>query len=84
MRNILLVSVAVTLFAGCEVSDATARQVLDGSGYREIELGHYAFFGCGEGEMSREFVATGPTGRRVSGVVCCGSLFWGKGCTVRF
>lgn len=67
---------------GCTVPSDRAMHVLKGAGYTEINLGDYAWYGCGKGDsMSREFAATGPSGQHVRGVVCCGT--WGKSCTVR-
>lgn len=60
-----------------------AARTLESSGYSEIKLNGWAgIWSCGEGDTyADEFSATNPSGKRVTGVVCCG-LF--KGCTVRF
>ncbi|HCZ48001.1 MAG TPA: hypothetical protein DCZ11_03230 [Gammaproteobacteria bacterium] len=68
------------LAAGCTKPE-DARQALEGAGFTQIELGGYGWFACDEKDtFSTKFTATGPTGKRVSGVVCSGLL---KGNTIR-
>lgn len=80
MRNLLLsVAIAVAL-CGCTAPD-TAMRALQGAGYTNIKLGGYAWIGCsGSDDFATKFIATGPSGKRVSGVVCSGIL---KGATIR-
>jgi hypothetical protein len=67
--------------AGCS-DPKTAKKTLENSGYTNIELGGYSFFGCSDGDrFSTKFTATNPNGVTVSGVVCSG---WFKGGTIRF
>jgi len=81
MKNILLIGVVALALAACTAPDK-AHLALEAAGYTEIELTGWNMFGCGEDDTySDGFVATGPTGTRVRGVVCTGLLF--KGSTVR-
>jgi hypothetical protein len=71
----------MALLAGCTAPDRS-RETLDSSGFTNIEIGDYTWFGCSEGDRYHTaFTATNSNGKRVSGVVCCGTL---KSCTVRF
>jgi hypothetical protein len=71
---LILMTVACT-------NEEDSLRVLRASGYTDINLTGYAAFGCGEDDVSHTgFEATGPTGVRTSGVVCCG---WWKSCTIR-
>jgi hypothetical protein len=79
MKGIISVLMVVVL-AGC--SDApTAKRALEGAGYTDITITGWNMFGCDKHDtFSTGFVAKGPTGVRVSGVVCSGLL---KGATIR-
>jgi hypothetical protein len=79
VKNILAVA-SMLMLAAC--SDApTAERILRSSGFSNIVITGYAF-GCGKDDTySTGFTATGPTGAKVSGVVC--SSFF-KGGTIRF
>ena len=69
------------LALGCE-DDGRGFRALEASGFTDIQMKGYAWVGCGQDDAySTHFAATNSAGKRVSGVVCCGSL---KGCTVRF
>jgi hypothetical protein len=75
--------IALTFLVGCGVGEGRARDVLEQQGFTAIELGGAATWSCGKDDsQSRRFEATNANGRRVSGVVCCGT--WGKACTVRW
>jgi hypothetical protein len=66
----------------CTPSNETSIRVLEDNGFTSVRLGGFAFFGCSEGDsLTMNFEAIGPTGRPVSGVLCCGMVF--KSCTVR-
>lgn len=70
----------VGILAGCTSSDEATR-ALTGAGYKDINITGYRFFACDEKDTWQTgFEATGPTGRRTSGVVCSGFL---KGATIR-
>ena len=59
-------------------------EVLKNQGYKNIQIGDPALFGCDEKDSllnSNTFTADTPIGTHVSGYVCCG---WLKGCTVRY
>lgn len=76
--GLIIVSVAI---AGCSDSEHATR-VLQQSGYSQIKIGGYSFFGCSEDDTYHtSFTAVGPTGHQVSGVVCSGLFF--KGSTIR-
>lgn len=79
MRYVLLAT-AIFLAAGC-TDGPGATQALQSSGFRDVAVTGYRYFGCGEEDVFRTgFEATGQSGRRVSGVVCSGFF---KGYTVR-
>jgi hypothetical protein len=81
-RNFFIIALCLGFLVGCTVPSDRAMHVLNGAGYTEINLGDRAWYGCSQDDsMNRKFVAKGPSGRRVSGVVCCGA--WAKSCTVR-
>ncbi len=72
---------AFLIGAGCTDSAGT-RRALHNNGFTAVQVGGYAFFGCGKDDsFATHFTAVNPTGQTVSGVVCCG---WWKNCTVRF
>lgn len=80
MKYILAAALAVML--SC-TDEGASRRALEAAGYTDIEFHGYSAFRCGKGDDScTEFSATGPTGRRVRGVVGCG-IGCSKGCTVR-
>lgn len=67
----------------CKDYEAEALRAIHSHGFSAVELGDYAWFGCGSGDdgYSHHFMARNPLGKPVRGYVCCG---WGKGCTLRF
>lgn len=53
-----------------------SREVLLDAGCSNIEVGGCDWLGCSEDDALRtKFKATGPTGRKVEGVVCAGMFF---------
>lgn len=77
-------SFLLSFAVGCMVSETTAERLLEAQGYTEIVLGGPAPRHCGRGDTrSRSFMAEGPTGQPVRGIVCCGGAVWGKSCTLR-
>lgn len=81
MKTIIAV-LLVALVAGCTSSE-DAMRALSAQGFTDVRLTGYKWFACGEGDFYHTgFIATSPTGREVSGVVCSGLLF--KNATVRF
>ena len=79
MKKLLLITLLA--LSAC-TSQGKATEALRAHGFTNVQIGGYAWFGCGKGDMySNKFVARNARGDRVSGVVCCGDL---KGCTVRF
>ena len=84
MRIAILAAVLVLM--GC-TDEKGARRALGGQGFHDVKITGWRMFGCDGGKNSSDFYktgfeATGPTGVRVSGVVCGGMMF--KGNTVRF
>lgn len=77
--TVIIVIMAIT--TGACNNDAEAHRALDNSGFSDINLRGYAFWGCGESEVGTKFQAKNPKGNYVEGVVCCGVV---KSCTVRF
>lgn len=70
-----------TLALGACSSSKDAHKALTAAGYTDIQTTGYSWFSCGEGDsFSTGFIATGPSGKRVEGVVCSA---WFKGSTIR-
>lgn len=76
------IAIVLTMLVLSACSDANeARRALTAAGYSDIRTEGYAFFGCDEKDtFHTKFTAKGPTGVKVSGVVCGG---WFKGNTIR-
>lgn len=77
--------VCMLVLVGCTKPEKT-RTLLEAQGLSDVKITGYRFFGCDSGKGSDDnwhtgFEATGPTGKRVTGVVCEGLL---KGATVRY
>lgn len=78
--RLVLIFVLVACLIGCSSAN-DARRALEGAGYTNIHTDGYRFFGCGkEDTFKTGFSAVGPTGKRVTGVVCSS---WTKGSTIR-
>ena len=82
MKKLLLIGLLALPLAACSVSPTDAERALHAMGIKQVKMGGYAFFGCGEKDTFKStFEGVGADGQRVTGVVCAG-LF--KGTTVRF
>lgn len=69
------------LLAACTNEDG-ATKALHGAGYTEVHLTGYRWLMCGKDDTyATGFEAKGPTGVKVTGVVCAGLMF--KGSTIR-
>lgn len=81
MKKLLILLAIVFIFAGC--TDANnAQRVLSVQGYTDIKITGYCLFGCSEDDFIHTgFIAKGPNGQTVEGVVCQGIFL--KGATVR-
>ncbi len=72
-----------TCAANCGEPSADLYRALEGQGLTNAKVGDWAPLSCSEGDsVKREFTATNPNGKRVSGVICCGLVL--KSCTVRW
>lgn len=72
---------AAVFNGGCGAGDK-GREALENQGFTDVQLGDHAWYGCSKDDsFNSHFTATNANGRRVSGIVCCGT--W-KGCTVRW
>lgn len=75
-----LIILACFAISGC-TSEGSAKNALEGAGYRSIRMTGYRVFGCSKSDdFHTGFDAIGPTGKHVTGVVCSG---WLKGSTIR-
>ena len=55
---------------------------VENQGFSQVQIGSRAYLSCGQDDfIGYEFTAINPQSRRVSGVVCCGTM---KGCTIRW
>ncbi len=81
-RSTLMIALAAVALSGCTVSPQDSQDALGAYGFHDAKLGGISPFGCDSKSdgWSRTFIATGPTGARVEGVICKGLL---KGSTVR-
>jgi hypothetical protein len=76
-----LIVFAMVVLSGCTQPDVATR-VLSGAGYKDIQMHGYDWLNCSKDDQYHDkFTATGPTGQKVSGVVCAG--LWFKGATIR-
>lgn len=81
MFHMFIVTVMFAALAGCTSADS-ATKALQASGYTDVHITGYRFFGCGEDDWFRTgFRAKGANGQPIEGVVCGGLLF--KGNTIR-
>lgn len=81
-KRIVLTIAAIALatqLAACTQSEL-ASEILEREGYTQIEIGDYAWWGCGEGDTYRTKFTALKNNRPVEGVVCSGTF---KGATVR-
>lgn len=79
MKKLILIA-AVVFLTACTQPDKATR-ALEASGYTEIKMNGFAFFGCDEKDSYHDaFTAKGSNGKMVEGVVC-GGVF--KGATIR-
>ena len=83
MKKFFVIALAALSLSAC--TDApNANRVLQDAGYTDIQITGYQFSGCGkEDNYHTGFTAKGPTGRKVSGVVCSGYGVFGKSNTIR-
>lgn len=80
LRTVLLLACVCALLAGCTNAVGALGALLD-AGYTNVIITGYKAFSCGQDDtFATGFVATGPSGRRVSGTVC--EAFF-KGKTIR-
>lgn len=76
------IAVLFIMFAAACTDEGKSREALDNLGFRDIQVGGYDAFTCGDDyTFSTHFTATNPNGKHVEGTVCCG---WIKGCSVKF
>lgn len=84
-RRVVCAALIALLLAGCEslTQPNDARRILEDAGYTQITITGYKCMSCSKDDVYHTgFVATGPTGKRVSGTVCAGVFF--KNSTIRF
>lgn len=80
MRTVLLV--ILFMLSAC-TDPPTAERALDDMGMKNIHVGGYSWFGCGQDDWyATKFTAINQNGKYVAGVVCNG--IWFKNSTVRF
>lgn len=81
MKRLLIGS--LLLAWSCTNEDGAAK-ALRVSGFTNVTLTGYDWYGCGKDATCTGFEATAPNGERVTGAVGCGhSWSCGKACTVR-
>jgi hypothetical protein len=81
MKKIFAIALIALSLTGC-TQPQQAERVLVESGYTDVQILGYAFFGCGNDDtFHTQFKAVSPSGKLVSGTVCSG---WFKGATIRF
>lgn len=69
------------MLAACTNPDQATR-ILQDAGYSEVKLTGYRLMACSKDDTYADgFEAKGPTGRKVTGVVCAGLFF--KASTIR-
>ena len=81
MKRVLFALLVAASLAGC-TDETAARKALSASGFTEINITGYTYFGCDKNDTFHTgFEARGPSGQFVVGEVCSG---WMKGSTIRF
>lgn len=77
----LILALTLLISLGC-TDERMTRDTLTKAGFTDIEVTGWAAFACSDDDtFTTAFIATNPTGQRVTGAVCCGFL---KACTIRF
>lgn len=72
------------LLTACGAGEDGKRAV-ESAGFTDVVIGDSATWRCGEDDSyNSHFTAVNAQGRKVSGVVCCGTSGCSKACTVRF
>ena len=79
MKKVILGLAIVVILAGCTKPESATR-ALEASGYTDIQITGYNFYGCGKENFHTGFIAKGSNGKPIEGVVCSG---WLKGSTIR-
>lgn len=79
MKRIAVLLMAVALTA-CTDPDGARKALLD-DGVEPVEVGGYAWFSCGKGDVYATRFKGTREGRPIEGAVCSG---WFKGHTVRY
>lgn len=80
--NKLVVLVLMLSISACTRPENSTR-ILQEQGYTNIQITGYSWFACSKDDTtSTGFIATNPTGKRVTGTVCSGMIF--KNSTIRF
>jgi hypothetical protein len=81
-RFAVSIALVIGFSLGCTVPEDHAIHVLKAAGYTDVKLNGYAWFDCSDDDkLQSSFTATGPTGVRVQGAVCCGLV--AKNCSIR-
>lgn len=76
MKYVLIIS--ALFLAACTKPDHAAN-VLEKSGYTDIQMRGYGYLACSKDDFYHDkFTARGPLGHPASGVVCTGLLFRGS------
>lgn len=86
-QTVLVVLISLGYVGTCTaVNTGTASphavQAIKNHGLTKVQVGGWSPLSCGGDTLSREFSATSPSGKRVSGFICGGVIF--KGYTVRW
>lgn len=80
MNKIMIIAIAALALSACGVNPNDGKRVLESHGFTNVNIGGYAFIGCGKDEFSSHFNAIDVNGKPISGVICSG---WFKNYTVR-
>jgi len=76
----LILLVAAVALASCTDPDGARKALLD-DGVEPVDVGGYAWFTCGKGDVYATRFKGKRDGRPIEGAVCSG---WFKGHTVRY
>lgn len=80
MKLKTLLLCAVLVLSAC-TDEERAKRVLEEAGYTQVVITGYDWAACSEDDTySTGVIAVGPTGKSVTGTVCCGLM---KNCTIR-
>ena len=80
MKKLLLIGLLASPLAACSVNPSDAGRALHAMGIKQVKMGGYAFFGCGEKDTFKStFGGVGADGQQPHHRGFCRGGDWGDG-----